>query len=362
MATSLPSKLRPRLSSATTEEKLWLRVQSFLSLKSANTARTYASVVTEWCEFLGAPPGSADAARLMLSADDLHAIAYRKWLERRPGERPRAGSSSSSSSKALASEVKKAPKRDGFQSTLANATITKKFAALRRIYRVLIASDLGIAQNPFDSDKVPPPSAKSGQKRPTEMVQFELVQQIINLPERSTPKGLRDHAILSVLFGGGLRRSEVVNLRLADLKKTSQGTTFLHLRSTKARKDADQALPVWAADAVWALYNYRLQKGAAPADYLFVSFTGKGGNVETRDQISDHGIYKIFKHYCKLAGAGEFLTPHSARATAITKLLSDGISHREVQEFSRHSSVQMVEVYDKRRIGVDENPGKKLGF
>jgi hypothetical protein len=48
--------------------------------------------------------------------------------------------------------------------------------------------------------------------------------------------------------------------------------------------------------------------------------------------------------------------------TAISKLLSDGISHREVQEFSRHSSVQMVELYDKRRIGVEDNPGKKLEY
>ncbi len=56
------------------------------------------------------------------------------------------------------------------------------------------------------------------------------------------------------------------------------------------------------------------------------------------------------------------MSPHSARATAITKLLDSGFSHRDVQEFSRHASVQMVEIYDKRRLQVDESPAKKLEF
>jgi integrase len=56
------------------------------------------------------------------------------------------------------------------------------------------------------------------------------------------------------------------------------------------------------------------------------------------------------------------VTPHSARATAITRLLEQGFSHREVQEFSRHSSVLMVEKYDKRRFSLDESPGKKIFY
>jgi integrase len=61
-------------------------------------------------------------------------------------------------------------------------------------------------------------------------------------------------------------------------------------------------------------------------------------------------------------GAGPHVTPHSARATAITKLLTDGIPHREVQAFSRHASIQMVEHYDKRRFDVERSPAKGLEF
>ncbi len=348
---------------------LWIRINAFLLQKSTNTQITYASVVTEWCNFLGAEAGTPKAATLFLAATDLHATAYLQWLNRRPGETPRMLKGASkpvmSTQRALSKSRMadtRSQKRDGLQSTLANATIAKKFAALRRIYRMAIATDLGVTKNPFDVDRVPPPSKQAGQKRPTEMVKFELVKEILELPDQNTPKGLRDRAILALLFGGGLRRSEVCGLRIGDVRRTQKGTVFLQLRATKAKKDAHQAIPAWAAKSVQALIQQRVKEGASAGDYLIIGYRGQGGKSPSPDPISDNGLYRLFKSYCMRGGAGSSATPHSARATAITKLLSDGIPHREVQEFSRHSSIAMVELYDKRRIGVDENPGKELDY
>lgn len=343
------------------DEVLWVRLSAFLSMRAPNTQTTYLGIVNEWCEFLGAAAGSALAAQRISNAKDLHAMAYKRWLEARPGERPRVARKSSLERAVQRVEIRENKKKDGYQDTLSNATIHKKFAALRRIYRMLVASNLA-SENPFDVDRVPPPPAKSGQKRPTEMIDFTLVNQIVAKAVDTTPKGLRDKAILSALFGAGLRRSEVVALRLNDVCRTAQGTIFLRLRATKGKKDAEQALPSWAAKTITALVEQRLKEGANASDHLFISYRGKGGNSPTSNPISDSGVYLLFKEYCERAGAGTFVTPHSARATAITKLLADGIPHRQVQEFSRHSSIQMVELYDKRRISVDENPGKDLDF
>ena len=318
-------------------------------------------VVREWCEFLGVESGSPKAAAALVAASDMHALAYRRWLEGRPGEKPRL-ERKESASRALVVRSGKTERRDGLQSTLANATIAKKLAALRRIYRMLLAANVGVAQNPFDVDKVPPPSVRAGQKRPTEMVDFALVQEIVALPDSKTPKGVRDRAILAVLFGGGLRRSEACNLCIGDVRVSSKGTVFLRLRATKAKKDADQALPAWAAGAVRDLIGQRVREGAGTGDFLFVGYRGQAGKTPSHEAISRVGLYQLFKSYCVRAGAGRFATPHSARATAITKLLADGIPHREVQEFSRHSSIAMVEAYDKRRIGVDENPARRLEY
>jgi site-specific recombinase XerD len=352
--------------STSDSHRVWLRISAFLSLKSPATRVTYSGIISEWCKFLGCEPGTNSSAAKILSATDLHAIAYRKFLETRPGEAPRF--ERSTAHKAHTREVvasqstRRAKKKDGLDATQSNATIHKKFAALRRMYRMLIASNLGISENPFEADKVPPPPKDAGRKRPTQMIDFELVTEIISMPDTTTPKGRRDRAILAVLFGGGIRRSELVALRLGDVRKTPSGTTFLYLRHTKAKRDAEQALPDWAAEALWELVKERKSDKASEGDYLFVSFTGRAGQRSTNKPISDTGVYLLFKQYCMAAGAGQFATPHSARATAITKLLSDGIPHREVQEFSRHASIQMVEWYDKRRFDVEQSPARGLSY
>lgn len=73
-----------------------------------------------------------------------------------------------------------------------------------------------------------------------------------------------------------------------------------------------------------------------------------------RGVASTHTLYGSWVRALTRAGLDpRHYTPHSARATAITKLLADGVPHREVQEFSRHSSVRMVERYDKRVLFGD---------
>ena len=348
-------------------DRVWLRISAFLSLKSPATRVTYSGILNEWCQFLGAPAGTPESAIRIVAATDLHAIAYRKHLESKPGERPRIQRTQSAkpgrtTAVSTHDDTARGRKKDGLEATQSNATIHKKFAALRRIYRMLVASNVGLTENPFEVDKVPPPPKDAGRKRPTQMIDFSLVMDILTAPDPGTPKGRRDQAILAVLFGGGIRRSELVGLRIADVRKTSSGTTFLYLRHTKAKRDAEQALPDWAAKPLWELIAERKRDGAADGDYLFVGFTGRAGQQPNTKPISDTGVYLLFKHYCMAAGAGAFATPHSARATAITKLLADGIPHREVQEFSRHASIQMVEWYDKRRFDVEQSPARGLSY
>ena len=350
-------------SRAGTNSDLWTALSAFLSLKSSNTQSTYLGVIKEWCNFLGAEPGTEKAADLFIAASDIQAVAYRNWLNSRVGQRPRAEASEKPEhSLPVASKKKKKVRQDGYQSTLSPSTIRKKLAILRRTYRAAIGYGVGVERNPFESEKIPPPSATAGQKRPTEMIDYKTVQTIIDLPDTENPKGLRDATILAVLFGAGLRRGEIIHLRLADVKRSSRGTTYLRLRLTKGKRDSDQALPNWTSSLVHELIASRRDQGAKDGDFLFISYRGKGGLHPTSHHLSDSGLYHLFKRYCNAAGVTHVVSPHSARATAITKLLDDGLTHREVQDFSRHASVQMVEVYDKKRKSIDESPAKELEF
>ena len=150
--------------------------------------------------------------------------------------------------------------------------------------------------------------------------------------------------------------------RVGDVRFNIDKICYLRLRATKSKKDADQPLPKWAEAYLVAHLNLRKEQGAASGDYLFTSFRGRGGAVLTENPISESGVHKLFVAYCRAAGASHYATPHSARATAITKLLSDGHDHKYVQKFSRHATTQMVDVYDKRRLDIEDNPGLKLDY
>lgn len=338
----------------------WLHLAAFLSGKAPHTQVTYQGILKEWCEFLGSEIGTPAAAQKILKASYLHAIAFQQALKKRPGTQPRF-TTTASTSKAVSKNTR-AKKSTGLEATQSNATIAKKCAALRRMYRVLISGNIGVQQNPFDSDKAPPPPKEAGRKRPTEMVDFSLVQEIILSPARDTAVGRRDRAILGLLFGAGMRRSEVAELRIGDIRKTASGKTYLYLRSTKAKKDAEQAIPDWSVRLLQETLKDRKEMKAQSGDYVFVSFKGCKRSSASHEPISHTSIWRLFRHYCMKAGAGGHKSPHSARATAITKLLTDGIPHRLVQEFSRHASVQMVEHYDKRRMRIEDNPGLGLNF
>jgi integrase len=331
---------------------LWLKVAAWLAHLAPTTQRTYVSIIREYCAFLGGNAGTKVAAELMAQAVAVHALSYVQQLKQQRGQTPRINR--------LARRAGKPAPLQG-RSAHSPATIAKKIMCLRKLYEVLIAHGCYTGVNPFSPHLLPVPNPRGGRKRDTEALDFDEVPSVLEALEES-PRATRDRAILCVLFGGGLRRSEVVKLLIGDVCRSAAGTSYLLLRSTKDGQDHQQAIPEWAAEAMWALVDERLERGAAEDEPLFVTWTGKGGRVQTDRPMNDASVYLIFKRACEAAGLSGAFTPHSARATAITKLLADGTPYREVQEFSRHKSVQMVEWYDKRRFGVDKSPAKGLAF
>lgn len=342
--------------------EVWTRLAGFLSTRSESTRLSYMGILREYVEFLGHQIGSVQGAQAILSAQPIHAQGYLQWLKGQPGQPSRYYDHETDTAPVAYVSM---TENDGTRSTQSNRTIAKKASVLRRLYRVLQGSGLLPSINPFDGDVTPAPSAESGQKRPTEMVPFEYVLKVVDAPveaDMDEIKAIRDRAILAALFGAGLRRSEAARLRMGDIKQSKDGSLYLRLRATKGKQDASQALPRWSEERFREWFDYRKGQGAKGAAFVFTTFTGRGGVIQIEKGVSVSAIFRLFKHYAKLAGVEDHVTPHSARATAITRLLDAGLTHRDVQDFSRHKSVAMVETYDKRRRSVEESPAKLLEF
>ena len=322
-----------------TPEPLWLRMKLFIQSKAEGSQRKYWFVLRRWCEFIGAEEGTRRGTRRFARASEEQAAKFAAALRNTPGHRRRG---------------------DRRRSPLANSTLGQNLRILKRLYRSLHEAGL-CDKNPFSTPLIPQPNPGRGSKRRTEIVPFDMVEELLDAPDLTHHRGLRDKAILLLLFGCGLRRMEVANLDLEDLRVTAGGDLYLELRATKSGEDQQMAIPEWATPILSEWVSFRHRSGAGPQDPLFTGYRGRGGMTGTPDRVTGSGLYAMFVGYCQDLGLVH-KTPHSARVTAINKLLDAGFDYFAVKEFSRHKSIDMVQAYDRREPSLKRSLAQHLNY
>ena len=164
------------------------------------------------------------------------------------------------------------------------------------------------------------------------------VEAVLGQPNTRCPTGLRNRAILEVMYRGGLRLSEVVNLRPRDVRWESSG---LEVRKGKGAKDRN--VPVDSETVGWL----RAWETLRPKGKRFFC-TLKGG------ELSGRYLQEMVKRLAVKAlgdDRGKRVTPHVLRHTYATELLNGGFTIREVQDLLGHSSVQTTQIYTHVRPG-----------
>ncbi len=154
-----------------------------------------------------------------------------------------------------------------------------------------------------------------------------------------SPAGARDAAIFSILYCGGLRGREVINLDLADIKMKS-GEIRIH---GKGRKQRDLVLSASAIDAIRAWIKIR-GRGAGP---MFAPFA-PGGELRPDRRMSYQAVAKGLRRRAELAGVSDF-TPHDLRRTFVSDLLRDGERLDLVQFACGHSDPKTTAKYSRRK-------------
>lgn len=145
----------------------------------------------------------------------------------------------------------------------------------------------------------------------------------------STPSNLKHQAILHTIYSGGLRVSELINLRIEDIRSDE---SYIFLKGAKGKKDrvtllANSLLPL--------LRKYYLEY--KPAYWLFEGMHG--------GQYSESSIQKIFRKAVKASGINPWATPHILRHSFATHLMQQGTNLRYVQSLLGHSSPKTTEIY-----------------
>jgi integrase/recombinase XerD len=201
-------------------------------------------------------------------------------------------------------------------------------SVLRGFYRFMRDEGL-VKNNPFALIRSP----KIVQRLPA-FLNTDEVLRLIAAPPRDQPRGLRDAAMLHAMYAAGLRVSELVGLKLADLN-LEHGYLSAFGKGRKRRliplgAPACEAIRLYLNDVrgAWALPNERC---------VFVSERGKG--------LTRQAFWKNIRAHGVLAGITKRLTPHTLRHSFATHLLEGGADLRVVQTLLGHSDIATTQIY-----------------
>ncbi|HEV8393827.1 MAG TPA: site-specific tyrosine recombinase XerD [Vicinamibacterales bacterium] len=210
-------------------------------------------------------------------------------------------------------------------------SVAREVACVRGFYRFLVI-DGRLPASPAD-DLHPP---RAWQVLPT-YLSVEEVDALVAQPDVSTPRGLRDRALIELLYATGLRVSELLGLRPADLNLES---SFL---TCTGKGDKQRLVPIGDEAGRWVTRYIRDGRkallGRRSSARLFVNARG-GGPGLTRV-----GFWKILKAYARQAGLKSSLSPHTLRHSFATHLLERGADLRAIQMMLGHADLSTTQIY-----------------
>lgn len=223
------------------------------------------------------------------------------------------------------------------QAGLAPASVARALVAVRSLHRFRVQEG-GAATDPTSGLR-PPALPQSLPKALTE----EEVASLLAVVTGDNAVQLRDRAVLELLYGTGMRISELTGLSIADLAIEDQLVRVLG-KGNKERlvplgRYARQALTAWLGPAGRVALVPRRWARRADSDALFLNFRG--------GRLSRQGAWGIVRQYGQRVGLEGRLSPHVLRHSCATHMLDHGADIRVVQELLGHASIATTQVYTK---------------
>ncbi len=287
----------------------------FANIDNPRTRRAYQGDLADFCGFVGIT--GADEFRAVTRG---HVLAWRAHLETR---------------------------------SLAGATIRRKLAALASLFDHLLENNAVAGGNPVHGVKRPRVESNEGK---TPALGDDQAKALLDAPNVSTLKGLRDRAILAVLLYHGLRREEAAQLTTGDLQER-RGIKHLQVKG-KGGKTRYLPLHPVAADRIYEYLerDNEREPGNGP---LFRSIRGRTAGAG----VSANGIYTVVGQWAKAAGIHvDGLGVHGLRATAATNALEHDADIAKVQVWLGHANISTTRLYDRRGQRPEDSPTYKVKY
>ena len=222
--------------------------------------------------------------------------------------------------------------RNDHEDELAIITQSYHLIALRGFLKYL--SDRSIASLSPEKIKLP----KTNRKQVT-FLHFDEINRLLDSIQTNDESGLRDRAIIELLFSSGLRVSELVNLN-RDHVNTKRREFMVRGKGQKDR-------PVFISQAAAEQVNEYLASRMDNLPPLFLSYSRNNVSSQTGDyrRLTARSIQRMINKYARLSGITKHVSPHTMRHSFATDLLMNGADIRSVQSMLGHSSISTTQVY-----------------
>ncbi len=211
----------------------------------------------------------------------------------------------------------------------AASSIQRTLSTIRNYYRFCSSENL---INPDPTDNLSSP--KVPKKLPS-VLSVDEVEQILNAVDINKKAGLRDRAMFEILYGTGMRVSELCAFTRSQIIEEE---TFLHIRG---KGEKERIVPLGTIAHHWLKLYLAEERPKfvkeTSGDTIFLNVRGGA--------LSRMGIWKILRKYRDLAGLEKDISPHTFRHSFATHLLEGGADLRIVQELLGHSNITTTEIY-----------------
>lgn len=213
------------------------------------------------------------------------------------------------------------------KNNLAASSIARNIVSLRRFYRYLKNRNI-IIDNPIIEFKSP----KIKRVIP-QILTVDEVDRLLSIPDVGINKGIRDKAMLEVMYAAGLKVTELINLKVADVN-----LKLSYIKCTGS-KNMERIIPIgtFAIKQLESYYKIRPLINKKYLGYLFLNLKG--------ESLSRQGFWKIIKEYALLAGIEKNIDSNTLRNSFAVHLLQNGADIKTVQELLGHKELSATLFY-----------------
>lgn len=215
------------------------------------------------------------------------------------------------------------------QQGKSNATASRTLASLKNFYAYAVSTGF-LEQSPVTAEI----HVERGEKKLPNILTGREVELLLAQPSSSDPKGLRDKAMLELMYATGMRVTELIDLNVDDVN--------LELGIVKCCSNKkNRSIPLYpAALKAVGLYIREVRMGMVSDPAEKALFVNVGGV-----RMSRQGFWKILKHYQAKAGIEKEITPHTLRHSFAVHLLENGADLGSLQELMGHSDISSTQMY-----------------